>query len=181
MSKKAKIFATVFHAALCLVLCLLCFMACGDGADDKETFDMTKGELLGFQEAYDAGYLDRDDLISAAYYYNEGEYNEGFMPEGYDPAPKEPETLDEATEFAIRVAWLEIGEFEVTEINIQNARIRTYCGMYNDCIVVKFEQALYQAPDGYPVGAEPDYSITVDGIFFSGSVGYFPIIWYVTG
>ena len=180
MSKTVKIFEVTLIAALCLVFCLCCFTACKDAPEDKP-LDMTKGELLGLQEAYDAGYLDRDDLISAAYYYNEGKYNEESMPEGYEPMPKDPETLDEATELAIRVAWLEDRGYEVTETNIQNAGIRTYCGMYNDCIIVKFEQGFYDAPDGYPSGSTPpDYSTTVDGIFFGGNVNHFPVVWHIT-
>lgn len=175
--KKAvvKICIALLSIALCICACAACFVACG------EEKDPTKGELLKLQEAYDAGLLDTDDLISAAYYYNEGKYNEEFMPEGYEPMPKEPETLNEATERAIRVAWLEIKEYEVTETNIQRTGIRTYCGMYNDCIVVKFEQAFYDAPDGYPDGAEHSYSTTVDGIFFRGDVSYFPRVWHITG
>ena len=161
------------------------FIACGDEptdeTNDNVTFDTTKGELLKLQEAYDAGYLDRDDLISAAYYYNEGKYNEEFMPEGYEPMPKEPERLDEETEMAIRVAWLEAKEYEVTEEHIQNVGIRIYCGTYNDCIVVKFEQGLNDAPDGYPDGSTPpDYTTTVDGIFFRGSLNLRPFVWHIT-
>ena len=178
------VFMLLTFAMLCM--CAAFFIACGDEptdeTNDNVTFDTTKGELLELQEAYDAGYLDRDDLISAAYYYNEGKYNEEFMPEGYEPMPKEPETLDEATELAIRVAWLEINGYEVTEEYTQRAKIQVYCGMYNDCIIVKFEQGLYDAPDGFSsISMLPDYTTTVDGIFFGGNVGHFPVVWHITG
>lgn len=182
------VFVLLTFAMLCM--CAAFFVACGnepaddpvdDPSDNVVTLDLTKGELLKLQEAYDAGYLDRDDLISAAYYYNEGKYNEEFMPEGYEPMPKEPERLDEETEMAIRVAWFKEHEYEMTEENMQYARIRTYCGMYNDCIIVKFEQGLYDAPDGFPSGSTPpNYSTTVAGIFFRGSLNLRPFVWHIT-
>lgn len=174
-----KISICAIIIALCLALCLCCFVACGnedtDDPSDNVTLDLTKGELLGLRDVYYAGFIDRDDLINAAYYYNGGRGgNEIVIPEDFEPAPKDPEVLDEELEQAILNDWLLLNSSYPVEDVLSYAAIDTYCGKYGDCFIVK---VFYDPPifitdevgrgSGYvAMSGWEDYSITVAGINF---------------
>lgn len=179
MKTKMKISICAIIIALCLALCLCCFVACGnedtDDPSDNVTLDLTKGELLGLRDVYYAGFIDRDDLINAAYYYNGGRSgNEIVIPEDFEPAPKDPEVLDEELEQAILNDWLLLNSSYPVEDVLSYAAIDTYCGKYGDCFIVK---VFYDPPifitdevgrDGRYVAMSSweDYSITIAGINF---------------
>ena len=47
------------------------------------------GDFYSLQEAYEAGYLTKEEIMSIAYYHNGGRvYNEEIMSEEYTPIPK---------------------------------------------------------------------------------------------
>ncbi len=95
------------------------------------------GSFCTLQEAYDAGFLTQDDLMSIAYYHNEGrEYNEEIIPEDFQPVPLVP--LDEETEAAIIRTYLE--EYS------KEASIVSYMGTYGRCAIVRMWYLPYHQP-----------------------------------
>ena len=65
------------------------------------------GSFYSLEEAYENGWLTRDDILSIAYYYNQGtEGNEELMGESYAPEPMVPETLDEERVNQIKRTYL---------------------------------------------------------------------------
>lgn len=107
------------------------------------------GSFCTLQEAYDAGFLTHDDLMSIAYYHNEGrEYNEEIIPEDFQPVPLVP--LDEETEAAIIRTYLE--EYS------KEANIIGYMGTYGRCAIVRMYNLPYVVPT--------IWDITVSGIRF---------------
>ncbi len=100
-----------------------------------------KGKLYTLQEAYDSGWLTKDDLMSIAYYHNGGrEHNEDIMTEDYAPQPKTPEAIDKATEQGIKnaAAWeLRNDEIEpIPEAAAEGFTILEYYGSYSGCYVI---------------------------------------------
>ena len=56
------------------------------------------GDFYSLQEAYEAGYLTKEEIMSIAYYHNGSRvYNEEIMSEEYTPIPKTPQELSEET------------------------------------------------------------------------------------
>ena len=97
------------------------------------------GKFYSLQEAYDNGWLTREELLSIAYYYYEekfpslgGRYgNEEIMDENYTPLTKTPATLDVEMDLEIRKAYVKGNIYRVDTMEIQ-----AYCGTYGECIAV---------------------------------------------
>ena len=186
------VFMLLTIAMLCM--CAAFFVACEDEpADDPSsdvTLDMTKGELLELQDAYDAGLLTTEDLMSVAYYYHESwfnngrEWNDDIMPENFIPMSKDPAELDDGIEEAITYAYLiyvdkipedgQISEF---------IGVRAYCGMYVDCIVVRFSGGLGTLDGELSNGQTGIYYPRVErigNVNFYIQIGISPWVWHVT-
>lgn len=118
------------------------------------------GNFYSIGEAYDNGWLTRENIMSIAYYHNGGRNNnEEIMSEDYKPLPKTPEVLSWETQYKIKIA----GAKEYREkYNIKNAEangfyIIEYCGTYGDCVAVMMK-------DVYSGGAEVVWTDSVAGV-----------------
>lgn len=99
------------------------------------------GTFYTLEEAYEAGFLTRDDLMSIAYYHNGGrEHNESIMDEEYAPKPRVPQELSEEMSSKIR----NTAAYDYRNDEFMNApeavaddfQIIEYCGTYNDCVAI---------------------------------------------
>ena len=116
--------------------------------DSSSVVEEELGKFYSLQEAYDNGWLTREELLSIAYYYYEekfprlgGRYgNEEIMDENYTPLPKTPETLDEEMDLEIRKAYVKGNIYRVDTVEIE-----VYCGTYGECIAV-----FMHGEGGYP-------------------------------
>ena len=101
----------------------------------------TYGTFYTLEEAYEAGFLARDDLMSIAYYHNGGrEYNESIMNEEYAPIEKVPEVLDakisrEIKETAAQESRTQEQSSSV-EVKAEDFELLGYYGKYNDCFAI---------------------------------------------
>ncbi len=135
---------------VCLLLC-----AVGCGKNDEKLED---GKFYTVTEAYESGYLTREQVMSIAYYHNGGrEHNEDIMSESYQPLPKAPEKLSEVTDKAIRKNYLEIYLTQEEEATLSDVKLEEYNGTYNDCVAVMIEATYI----GYP---QSTHTEKIDGI-----------------
>ena len=149
---------------LSLAVCAGVFAGCDVGSDN---FGKISGAFYTVEEAYEAGYLTREDLMSIAYYHNGGrEYNENCMPESYQPAPMQPEEIDTATANAIKDEYIE--EFRPDyEATREDVFIDHYYGCYNQAFAVIISDNF----SGFP--GVIDF-VEIDGVTF-----YYPLVNYI--
>ena len=116
-----------------IVAMLLCTGVLCGCEEDIETF-------YTLQEAYETGYLTREDIMSIAYYHNGGRvYNEGIMSEGYTPIPKTPQELSEDTVNKIKETAADEYNSQhdlSTKATADGFTIIQYYGTYNNCIAI---------------------------------------------
>lgn len=128
MKKAIKNLSIVFSA-----IALCCGMAgCAPRAS---------GTFYSLKEAYEAGYLTYDDVMSIAYYQNGGRrYNESVMDEDYTPQPREPQGLSEKTSLRIRNTaahnYRNNIHADAPEAVADDFNIIRYYGTYGDCVAV---------------------------------------------
>lgn len=90
---------------LAILLLPLCCLLCACGTASADNLGIT-GEFYTVTEAYEKGYITRDDVMSIAYYHNGGRAgNESVMSEDYAPQSKTPEIPDAATDKAIKTSF----------------------------------------------------------------------------
>lgn len=102
------------------------------------------GSFYTLQEAYEKGWLTKEDLMNIAYYHNGGcKYNEGIMSKIYEPVPKIPAKLSEDTERKIKsTAAKEYREvYHITDAVEDGFTIVSYYGTYNTCVAVMLRNA----------------------------------------
>lgn len=125
---------------LLVPLCLL-FCAVGCGKNDEKT---KEGNFYTVTEAYEKGYLTREQVMSIAYYHNGGRsHNEEIMNEDYQPLPKLPEKLSEESEKIIKQSYFDrhwkdrdmnyLEELLGKKLEIS---IEEYDGTYGSCVAV---------------------------------------------
>ena len=106
--------------------------------DSSSVVEEELGKFYSLQEAYDNGWLTREELLSIAYYYQGKYLNEELMPEDYLPITKNPEVLSEEIQLEIRQTFYERyvkgGTYTLDDVEIQ-----AYCGKYGEYIAVKIE------------------------------------------
>lgn len=112
---------------------------------EKILYEKIEG-VFSYQEAYDAGLLTRDDLMSIAY-YSHYSLNEGLFPENYTPQPRTQDNLDEETKLKIKEQIAE-HYINLTSENIQLYYVSEY---NNRCILFGYD-LIGAGPgvDGYP-------------------------------
>ena len=94
------------------------------------------GNFYSLEEAYENGWLTRDDILRIAYYYNQGtEGNEELMGENYAPEPMVPEMLDEERVNQIKRTYLN-EVIAMPEGTFEHVIIRAYYGTYGGNIVI---------------------------------------------
>lgn len=106
-----------------------------DEMDTKESV----GTFYTLHEAYDNGWITQSDLMSIAYYHNDGRaHNEDIMSEDYMPSPKMPEILSGSTELKIKnTAAKDFNEKNnITYAEAEGFKITDYCGTYGDCVAI---------------------------------------------
>ena len=123
----------------------------------------TYGTFYTLQEAYDNGYLTREDLMSIAYYQNGSRrYNESIMPEDYAPIPKDPEELSESTSLRIRSTaaadWN--AEYPDDDATAEDFWIDYYYGTYGNCVAVMMRDNLSGTTGVVWIGIVADVSFS---------------------
>lgn len=98
------------------------------------------GYFYTLQEAYDKGLLTQADLMNIAYYHNSSiNWAVQYIPEDYVPVPKNPETLSQETETAIKQTYFD--EYFKADKNHNTSLDDIYVGddyygTYNNCVAV---------------------------------------------
>ena len=141
-----------------MAVCLLVLPAVLAGCGPK-----TYGTFYTLQEAYDNGYLTREDLMSIAYYKNGGRrYNESIMPENYAPIPKDPEELSESTSLRIcstaAADWN--AEYPDDDATAEDFWIDYYYGTYGNCVAVMMRDNLSGTTGVVWIGIVADVSFS---------------------
>ena len=197
MSEKIRIFITALLAALCLALCVCCFTACGEGAasndppeggsteppevdvpEEQVEFgdEWMNGEILTLDEAYERALIDRDDLLSIAYYYDPDEdLNE--YPDGFTADPLSPDSISEELERVIETACTARAVADNVGAESDNVRL-WYLGRYGDCIALKSRRTpgSLHGPVIFP------YDLSIDGVIFEIYIKeMYPLIWHKVG
>lgn len=194
MSKKVKICAALFLAVLCIALCLCCFAACEDGTTSNEPpeggsteppevdvpeeqvefgDEWMSGEILTLDEAYERAFIDRDDLLSIAYYYDPDEdLNE--YPDGFTADPLSPDSISEELERVIETACTARAVADNVGAESDNVRL-WYLGRYGDCIALKSRRT----PGSLHGLVIFPYDLSIDGVIFEIYIKeMYPLIWH---
>ena len=103
---------------------------------ERELTEMAPGSIYTLKEAFDNRWLTKEDLMSIAYYHNNGRANnEEIMGEDYTPLPQTP--LDEKTEYKVKCAMAkDYNENYKAKEKGDDYTIDQYCETYNGCVVV---------------------------------------------
>ena len=111
--------------------------AFGSCVDNQTAEQGAAGTFYTVTEAYEKGYLTREQVMSIAYYHNGGNSkNEDIMGEDYVPLPKAPGELSSETENAIKQVHLNFYYEDNDYAELSGVRIDRYYGTYNGCVVV---------------------------------------------
>ena len=130
-----------------------------------------EGTFYTMEEAYENGWLTQEDILSIAYYYNQGtDGNEELMGENYAPKPMVPETLDEERVNQIKRTYLN-EVIAMPEGTFEHVIIRAYYGTYHENIVIHITDDYH----GYDYVFEPEHEI--GGVLFYHYVGAFLRVW----
>ena len=119
---------------ICLLLTLLmsvgCLCACRDDKNEPP------GEFYSLEKAYEKGLITKNDLMNIAYYQNGNKLFEEV--ENFTPSPKNPETLSEETENAIKetLVYITNQNNSNTKATKNDFKIFKYYGTYNDIVVI---------------------------------------------
>ena len=129
------------------------------------------GNFYSLEEAYENGWLTQEDILSIAYYYNQGaEGNEALMGESYAPEPTAPEMLDEERANQIKRTYLN-DVIAMPDGTFEHVIIRAYYGTYHENIVIHITDDYH----GYDYVSEPEYEI--GGVWFYNYVGACLRVW----
>lgn len=141
-----KILGVLLAAITAIALCLG-FAGCGKGnaeADKrgagfgteeppKEEEPTEVGQFKNLKEAYEAGWITKEDLKSIAYYYNEFQ---GKVTEGeFLPVPKNPSSLDKSTVDKMKRAYRE-QNFKDKNQSLEVICVGMYYGTYHGSVVL---------------------------------------------
>ena len=111
-----------FMAAAILALVAVFAAACGGG----------QGEIMRLEDAYEAGWLTRDELKNIAYYYNYYRLDD----EEFVPAPQKPYEISDGTVNSIKKAYrTQIKEDE--NVPLEEIYVNRYCGTYRKYVVAE--------------------------------------------
>ena len=146
-----------------LLAMLLATMLLGAGAIGLVGCGSKYGTLYTLQEAYDNGYLTREDLLNIAYYNGDQERNESAL-QNFEPTPIGE--LSEEISLKIREYVAERYRNDGSEpaATAENIFIKNYLGCYNGYYAVRFTDNLFQYPEW--VMDPDDYVQEVSGIKF---------------
>ena len=164
--KKCKKLLACVAAGLPLVAAVLVA-----GCTPEQQYAASVGNFYSLEEAYENGWLTQEDILSIAYYYNQGtDGNEELMGENYVPNPIVPETLDEERVYQIKRTYLN-EVIAMPEGSFEHVFIRAYYGTYHENIVIHITDDYH----GYDYVFEPEHEI--GGVLFYHYVGAFLRVW----
>ena len=120
------------------------------------------GAFYTLEEAYEAGFLTREDLMSIAYYH------QGSEDETFSPIPLCPETLGKETERGIKETHLASIREEFPTADLDDVHILEYYGTYGDCVAVHVRDDyrvidVLEIPQA-EIGGVVFYHLTVPGL-----------------
>lgn len=156
-----KILLTFILAALCITLLCSCI-------------PKQKGEFFTLQDAYEQGFISKDELMSIAYYHNGG--NKGITNESYIRTPKSPEALSIDTENAIKetkayyLRRKSLAGLSAKKAKADDVEIINYYGTYNNYSAIMMI-------DTYTVYDESLWEIEIDGVKFFYNDGNRIFVW----
>lgn len=150
-----KKFLSILLSLVSIICISFAFVGCGE--DETET-----GTFYTVTEAYESGYLTREQVMSIAYYHNDGRgLNEGIMDENYTPLPKSPENLSTETDKAIKDSFYNSDKWEEFKDYYAYEDIGYgYYGTYGNAVAVKI--AVSGQPAGTIVWKEEIDGIKID-------------------
>lgn len=142
------------------------------------------GSFYTLQEAYDNGWLTRDDLMSIAYYHHKNTMNDGYMfnsdlmGEDFKPIDNFPDSLSKQLELSIRKTRLNSlnAEYSTDEFTLENVGISSYYGSYNGGVAIR----MYYAEDGVSTSTCWAVNKTIDDVefYYSSYTEYFRTLNY---
>ena len=164
--KKCKKLLACVAAGLPLVAAVLVA-----GCTPEQQYAASVGNFYSLEEAYENGWLTQEDILSIAYYYNQGtDGNEELMGENYAPNPMVPETLDEERVNQIKRTYLN-EVIAMPEGTLEHVIIRAYYGTYDESVVIDITDDYH----GYDYVFEPEHEI--GGVLFYHYVGACLRVW----
>ena len=165
MKKGKKMMAFV---AVCVPLIATALVA---GCGPEQQYAESIGTMCSLEEAYERGLMTQEDILSIAYYYNQGtDGNEELMGENYAPKPMVPETLDEERVNQIKRTYLN-EVIAMPEGTFEHVIIRAYYGTYDESVVILITDDYH----GYDYVFEPEHEI--GGVWFYDYVGACLRVW----
>lgn len=107
------------------------------GCTNNETLE--DGKFYTVTEAYEKGYLTREQVMSIAYYHNGGRsHNEEIMSENYQPLPQTPKKPSEETDKFIKNSFYNSEYWnQYSDSCTKEDIFYTYYGTYDKAIVLK--------------------------------------------
>ena len=152
--KKCKKLLACVAAGLPLVAAVLVA-----GCTPEQQYAESIGTMCSLEEAYERGLMTQDDILSIAYYYNQGtDGNEELMGENYVPNPIVPETLDEERVYQIKRTYLN-DILQKPNESFEHVTIFRFYGIYRDCFVVSIGYVPQDSDIFADVLVIPDYPI----------------------
>lgn len=119
--------------------CIFCLCGLGMLAGCGE---LPTGSFYDLDEAYEMGFLTQNDLKNIAYYYHTRNGDTEHVDPTFTPSPKNPETLDEKTQRAIKQDYLN-KVIDMPDGSIDHVFIYYYYGTYNGNIVIHVTDDYY--------------------------------------
>ena len=130
-----------------------------------------RGAFCNLTDAYERGYLTREQVLSIAYYKNAGaEDNEELMGENFAPIPKNPEILPAKTLKSIKQTYYNLSRVDEPDMKLSGIRITVYLGTYGNFVAVM----IY---DDYSAYTTALWTEEVDGIKIHYGDGNRILIW----
>lgn len=115
----------------------------------------SKGELMLLEEAYEAGYINDEQLKSIAFYY------QGTRESGFEPIVKNPKKISLINEQRIKKLYAD-KYLDFSIFSMFTVEILDYYGTYNECVALDITDNIYL----YDLVIEDEYKIG-DVIFYN--------------
>ena len=118
------------------------------GNDDIKSPDSyISGEFYTLQEAYDSGYLTREDLLSIAYYHNGGiTENEELISHDFTPKQKNSEGISELIKNSIINLYKTTYLSDLKDVSNKDIIIDQYYGTYNATVALQISDQFSGIP-----------------------------------
>ena len=155
----------LFFMAFFAIFCIFIFCSC---------VPRKVGEFFSLQEAYEKGIINKEELMSIAYYCN-GD-NKGVDNEYFIPIPISPETLSDGTKKAIKetkaycLRRKSLSKYSAKLAKIDDVEILNYYGTYKTYIAIMMI-------DAFTVYDDSLWEIVIDEVTFFYKDGNRIYIW----